>query len=87
MDIIINGVSFIAIVFGVVEFTKKLGAKGNLLTALSMVIGVVLGTCQQIATMYPDFGVWFGVVVYGLAVGLAASGIYDFVNGKIADKA
>jgi len=82
VDMVVNGISFLAIVFGLVEFSKKLGASGRVLTALSMVIGTAAGVMYQLAQMYPGFGRWFGVAVFGIAVGMAASGLYDFADGR-----
>jgi len=81
-DIVVNGINFLALVFGMVEFSKKLKIEGRALTVLSMVLGVIMGVGYQVAQMYPEFGKWFGVAVFGLAVGLAASGIYDFANAR-----
>ena len=82
-DLIVNGVNFIAIVFGLVESSKKFGLSGHVLTALSMGIGVVLGVGYQLAQKYQAFGEWYGIILFGLAVGLAASGVYDFLNARI----
>jgi hypothetical protein len=78
--LVINGISLLAIIFGLVESAKRLGVKGNQLTWLSMGVGVVLCICYQVAQMYQVFNVWFAVIVFGLAGGLAATGIYDFAN-------
>ncbi len=78
-----NGINFLVIVFGLVEFAKKFGIEGRTLTALSMVLGVAIGIFYQLAQKYPAVGEWFQVVMFGLAVGLAASGIYDFMKKRI----
>lgn len=82
-DLVVVGLPFMAIVFGLVEFCKKLGVQGNWLTLASMLIGLLLGIAYQLAQIYPEVGTWFGVVIFGLAVGLAASGLYDFVNVRL----
>lgn len=82
MDIVVNGINLMALVFGLVEFSKKTGLKGKALTMLSMGIGVLVGIAYQIAKMYPAVMQWFGVAVFGLAVGLAASGVYSFADAR-----
>ncbi len=82
MDLIVNGINIMVIVFGLVEFAKKLGLDGKGLTVLSMVLGVLAGIVYQLVQMYPEAAPWVQVVVFGLAVGLAASGIYDFANAR-----
>jgi len=81
-DMVVNGINFLIIVFGMVEFAKKMDVRGKALTALSMALGVIAGVSYQLAQMYPVFGKWFGVIVFGIAVGMAASGIYDFANAR-----
>ena len=78
---IVNGIPLILVVMGLVELTKFLGAGGKLLLALSMGIGCVLGVLYQMSIAIPvGFAGWFGVVIYGLALGLVASGIYDAIK-------
>jgi hypothetical protein len=82
-NLIVSGVPLLVIVFGLVEFAKKLGAQGNTLTVVSAVIGLVLGVAFKLSEMYPAFALWFQVVVFGLAIGLAACGLYDFMNARL----
>lgn len=70
------------IVLGLVELSKRLGIRGNWLIVASMAIGVVLGVLTQVAQLYPEAGRWVTIVIYGLAVGLAASGVYDWVDKR-----
>jgi hypothetical protein len=81
-DLLINGVPLLIIVFGLVEFIKKLGVSGNALTVISMLIGVFLGICYQVSQLNTTFGLWFGIVAFGILIGLAASGIYSFANAR-----
>jgi len=86
--IMIAGVPLLAVVFGLVEFTKKLGLTGEKLTVVSMVTGLLLGVGYQISVsgLPVEFGAWFGVVVFGLAIGLAASGIYNFIDQRTTNQ-
>jgi hypothetical protein len=75
---LVAGVPLVLVVIGLVEWSKRLGVSGKPLMVLSMLIGVVLGVLYQFSQQPPEgFSAWFGAVVYGLALGLVASGIYD----------
>ena len=80
--LIVQGINLMVIVFGLVEFAKKLGVKGKSLTVLSMVLGVLAGITYQLVQMYPDTAPWVQVILFGLIIGLTASGIYDFANAR-----
>jgi len=86
----VSGIPLVLVVMGLVEYFKRLGVKANALLVVSMVIGLVLGGGYQVATLtvpLATFAVWFGIVLYGLALGLVASGIYDVADtmlGKLA---
>jgi hypothetical protein len=78
---VIAGVPLILVVLGLVEFIKGLGVTGNNVKLVSLAIGLLLGVGYQLSVAMPvGFGGWFGVIVFGLALGLVASGIYDVIN-------
>ena len=80
---VIGGIPAMAIIVGLVEFAKKFGLEGNACIALSMGLGVVLGVLYQLSIAVPvDLAGWLSVVVFGLGLGLAASGLYDATAGK-----
>ncbi len=81
-SLFVNGINLMVLVFGLVEFAKKLGLRGKSLTSLSMILGILAGILYQIVQVYPETQQWVSIVVYGLAVGLAASGIYDFADAR-----
>ncbi len=68
----------VILTMALVEFVKRVGITGTpLLTASSVLIGLALGLCYQMSVAMPaSFGAWFGAVLYGLAIGLSATGIY-----------
>jgi hypothetical protein len=75
---LVAGVPLILVVLGLVEWVKGFGVSGNKVKAVSMAIGLLLGVGYQYSIAPPvGFAGWFGVVVFGLALGLVASGIYD----------
>lgn len=75
----INGISIVLLIVGLVELVKKFGVEGNKLTAISVLIGVLVGVTYKLYTMIPAVAPWIEVAVIGLAFGLAATGLYDLV--------
>jgi hypothetical protein len=70
---------------GLVAWVKKLGLAGNILIVVSMAIGLVFGLgYQAMAGGFPDnFAGWFAYVVYGIGLGIVASGVYDAGKGIV----
>lgn len=80
-DQIVNGIPLILVVMGLVELSKSFGASGKALTAISFVIGLVLGVLYQVSLGVPaGFAGWFGSIIFGLALGLVASKVYDAIR-------
>lgn len=80
-DQVVNGIPLIFVVMGLVELVKSFGVQGRALTACSFVIGLALGVLYQISLAMPiGFAGWFGAAVFGLALGLVASKVYDAVR-------
>lgn len=78
MDQMINGIPLVAVVIALVEWVKRFGIEGKALNAVSMVIGALVGVAYWYAQApLMSFADWFGAIVYGLALGLVASGVYD----------
>ena len=75
----VNGIPLIFVVLGLVTFLGKMGLKGRWKLLGSLLVGSTLGCAYQYATagMPLDFAAYFSMVIYGLALGLVASGIYD----------
>ncbi|RJX17521.1 MAG: hypothetical protein C4575_12830 [Desulforudis sp.] len=79
MDAVVNGIPLIVAILGLVEFAKRLGVKEKGSLILSMCLGLVLGILYQLSLVMPaNLSGWLSAVVYGLALGLAASGLYDY---------
>lgn len=76
----VAGVPLVFVVLGLVELTKRFGAAGKVLMGISMAIGLVLGVGYQLSVL-PElpgsFAGWFAIVIYGLMLGLVASGVFD----------
>jgi len=80
-SLLIGGVPLIAVIFGLVEFLKIFGLKDRILTVASLLLGLVFGILYKFTFALPvDFVSWLSVIVFGLAIGLTTSGIYDFLN-------
>jgi hypothetical protein len=82
-EVSVAGIPLLFVVMGLVEYIKKFGVQGQALQGASMGIGLLFGVGYQVsaAGVPADFAGWFAVGVYGLALGLVASGIYDVLKG------
>lgn len=79
-DQIVNGIPLLLVVMGLVELSKSFGAQGKALTAISFGIGLIIGLLYQLSLGMPaDYAGWFGAAVFGLALGLVASKVYDAI--------
>jgi hypothetical protein len=79
---IINGIPLVLLIAGLVAFAKTMGLQGKALTILSAGLGLVFGAAFQISEggIPVDFDGWFGLVIYGLGLGIGTSGMYDLVK-------
>lgn len=86
-DQVINGVPLIFVVMGLVELIKVFGIQGKALTATSFGIGLVIGLLYQISLGMPaNYAGWFGAALFGLALGLVASKVYDAIGSAMVRK-
>lgn len=81
---VVGGVQLIALVFGLVEFFKTLfKLDGKVVTALSMVMGMLVFAVYQLVGIVPEpYGQAVEIVITSVAFGLAASGYYKFVDQR-----
>lgn len=80
-NVAVAGIPLLAVVIGLVQFVKGFGFEGKGVRALSAMIGLALGIGYQLSVAMPaDFAGWFGAVVFGLGLGVVASGVYDALN-------
>jgi hypothetical protein len=79
-NILVGGVSLMALVFGLTEFIKDLiGWTGKKVTALAAGLGLVLyGIAEALAYVPEPYNAIVVAVFGSLAFGLAASGFYKF---------
>ncbi len=78
----VDGIPLIIVVFGIVAWLKSRGVNGNNLAYASLAIGLFMGVGAKIAIigMPADFAGWFSACIFGLLLGLAASGTYDQID-------
>jgi len=81
-----DSLEVLPIIFGVVEFLKKLGMTGNKLTIASAIVGVLLVALWQASQLFPQISPWVKIILMGLAGGMAACGVYDFINKRLPAK-
>ena len=82
--LVVGGIPLLIVIFGLVEFCKTIGLTGRWLTVASLLLGLAFGIAFKISQggMPIGFAGWFLVVVFGLALGLVTSGLYDFANAR-----
>lgn len=85
---VVNGIPLVLLIAGLVAFAKTMGLQGKALTILSAVLGLALGAALQISQsgIPANFAGWFGLIVYGLGLGVVTSGMYDLIKRDIAGK-
>lgn len=82
--VVVNGIPLVLVIAGLVAFAKTMGLAGKGLTALSLGLGIVFGLLYQLSLAIPvGFAAWFGAVVFGLALGVVTSGLYDLVKRDV----
>ncbi len=78
----LNPLTLALLIMGLVEFVKQFKVSGNKLIIFSMIIGIVLAVVYKVSTLVPAAQVYIEVAFFGLAAGLCASGIYNFINAR-----
>jgi hypothetical protein len=71
------GVLAVPFIVGLVEAAKRLGLDSVWATPLAVGLGVALSLGWQTAAAYPAAAPWMSAVLWGVALGLAASGLYS----------
>jgi hypothetical protein len=77
-DVVVNGIPLVILIVGLVQFIAEMGVAGRALKATSAGIGLAVGLAYQLSLGVPvDFAGWFGAILYGLGLGVVASGLVD----------
>jgi hypothetical protein len=77
---LVNPATLMVLIFGIVEFTKTFGLKGNVLRIVSLLIGMVLALVFKLRDLFPAYAIFVDLFFFSTAAGLAACGIYDFAR-------
>jgi hypothetical protein len=82
--LLVAGIPLVIVIFGLVEMVKSLGLQGHWLTVTSLLIGLSLGLGYKIAEagLPTGFAGWFAVIIFGLTLGLVASGFYKWSDAR-----
>ena len=84
-NIVVNGIPLLLLIIGLVEFVRQMGLGGKALRAVSALIGLAFDLLYQISLGMPaDFAGWFGAIVFGLGLGITASGLVDVARDLVA---
>jgi len=76
-DLIVFGVPGAVIIVALVELAKRYGLNARWAVLLAVVLGIVLAVVVQLAEVNPQVALWAQVVLGGVLVGLASSGLYS----------
>ena len=71
------GVLAVPFIIGLVEAAKRLGMGDLFATPLAVGLGIALSVGWHAATVYPAAAPWVQALMLGIALGLAASGLYS----------
>ena len=82
VNLAIGGVFMLPLLFGLVEFFKNVfNLDGKVVTVMSACLGTLIGVLFQAYPLIPEpYAQWVGYGLFGLAVGLGASGFYKFAT-------
>ncbi len=78
----IAGIEAVVLIFGMVEFIKKFNVQGHALTLASFLVGALVATVYSLPDFIPNVLPYVEVLVKVVFWGMAASGIYDFINQR-----
>jgi hypothetical protein len=81
-NFLVNPLTLVLIILGVVEMIKKLGVSGNKLMLISMGVGFILALLYKLRELYQPSTLYIDIAFFGIAAGLGASGIYSFVSDR-----
>ncbi len=80
---VLNPATLLVLIFGLVEYVKGFGMHGNGLRVTSMALGLALAVAYRLREATPAWAGWIEITFFGLAAGLAASGMYDFLKSRL----
>ena len=79
-NFVVTPAVMLVLIFGIVEFMKTTGLKGNVLRAVSLVVGMILALAFKLRDVYPVIAIYIDLFFFSTAAGLSACGFYDFLK-------
>jgi membrane protein implicated in regulation of membrane protease activity len=79
-NFVVTPAVMLILVFGIVEFIKQFGVKGNKLRVIALLIGILIAAVFKLRELLPSAQLYIDLVFFTLASGLSASGLYDFLK-------
>jgi len=86
-DASVTGIPLVVFVLALTTWVADVvGAQGKQKMIIAMIVGLLAGGGYQLTQAMPaSFAGWFAVAVYGISLGLLASGVWD-TGRLLADK-
>jgi membrane protein implicated in regulation of membrane protease activity len=79
-NFVVTPAVMLVLIFGIVEFIKGFGVKGNKLRLIALFIGLLIAAVFKLRDVLPSAKLWIDIVFFTIASGLSASGLYDFLK-------
>jgi len=71
------GVLVISLIVGLIEVFKRLGMDSKVAPLAAIALGLLIMAGNQAANIAPTFRDWYNVILWGVAAGLMAVGLYS----------
>ncbi len=79
------GVVVVSLIIGIVRLFRGLGLETRWAPLAAVGIGVLIMAGNQVAQVVPGFGDWYNVLLWGIAAGLMAVGLYSGTKNTLRD--
>lgn len=77
MEVLIGGLPASGVIVALVEGAKRLGLPARYAPLVAVALGLVCGLAAYVARAVPSLGGWVEAAGGGIALGLAAAGLYS----------
>ena len=74
-NFVVTPAVMLVLVFGIVEFIKGFGVKGNVLRIVALFVGLIIAAVFKLRELLPSAQLYIDLVFFTLA-----SGLYDFLK-------
>jgi hypothetical protein len=79
-NFVVTPAVMLLLIFGIVEFIKTFGVQGSALRLASLSVGILIAVVFKLRDVFPHAVTYIDIGFFGVAAGLAASGIYDYLK-------